>query len=83
MRKMRSSFLQGEFNSSTLYFSRLYPNYIHILFIHCILLSKGVLLILKITLQNTKNASQFLKKTLDFSELKASLHSAYLLRSEF
>ena len=56
-------FSQGEFNSSTLYFSTLYPNDIHILFIHCIILSKRVLLILKITSQITKNASQFLKKT--------------------
>ena len=54
-------FSQWEFNSSTLYFSTLYPNDIHILFIHC-MISKRVLLILKNTSQITKNASQFLKK---------------------
>ena len=76
-------FSQGELNSSTLCFSMLCPNDIHVLFIRCILLPKGVLLILKITSQNTKNISQFLKKTFTCSELKALLRSAYLLRSEF
>ena len=76
-------FSQGEFNSSTLYFSTLYPNDIHILFIHCIILSKRVLLILKITSQITKNTSQFLKKTFPNNELKASLRSAHLVRSDF
>ena len=38
---------------------------------------------LKITSQNSKNASQFLKKTFVCSELKASLRSACLLRGEF
>ena len=55
-------FSQGELNSSKLCFSMLCPNDIHVLFIHYILLPKGVLLILKITSQNTKNISQFLKK---------------------
>ena len=48
----KTFFSQGEFNSSKLQFSTLYSNDIHILFIHCKLLSKGVLLILKITSQN-------------------------------
>ena len=39
------------------------PHYIHILVIHCMLLLAEILLILKITLQNAKNAAlQFLKK---------------------
>ena len=84
MRKMWSSFFLKENLIHLHYiFPTLYPNDIHILFIHCILLSKGVLLILKITLQNTTNASQFLKKTFTCSNLKASLHLAYLLQEEF
>ena len=58
-KNVKQFFSQGEFNPSTLY-----PNDIHILFIHCILLSKGVLLILKISSQNKKNISEFLKKLL-------------------
>ena len=38
----------------------IFPHYILTSFIHCILLSKEILLILKITPQNEKNASQFL-----------------------
>ena len=38
------------------------PHYVHILFIHCMLLLVEILLILKITSQNAKNALQFLKK---------------------
>ena len=75
---------QGEFNSSTLYFFTLYPNDIHILFIHCILLSKEVLLILKITLLNTKKYFSILKKkTFACSKLKVLLCSTYLLQSQF
>ena len=40
----------------------IFQHYIHILIIHCILLSKQILRIPKITSQNTKNVSQFLKK---------------------
>ena len=40
----------------------MYPNYIKILLTHCILLSKEILSIPKITLQNSKNASQFFKE---------------------
>ena len=40
----------------------IFPHYILILFIHCILLSKEILLIPTITTKNAKNASQFLKK---------------------
>ena len=69
--KNAKQFFSEEFNSSTLYFSTLYPNDIHILFIHCILLSKGVLLILKITLQNTKNISQFLEKNFHKQQTKS------------
>ena len=43
-----------------LHFIFLYYN--HILFIHCMLLSKEVLLITKITSQNAKNALQFFRK---------------------
>ena len=75
-----SFFFQGKLNSFK-YFSPLYPNDIHILFIHFILLSKEVLLIPKITLQNAKNASHFLKKTFLCGGLKDLLHSAYLLWS--
>ena len=49
-------FSQGTFNSSLLYFSPLNPHYIHILFILCILLSKELVLIPNITLQNGKDA---------------------------
>ena len=45
------------------------------------LLSTEILLILKITLQNAKNALHFLKRT--FRMQWASLRSAHLLRSEF
>ena len=45
------------------------------------LLSTEILLILKITLPNAKNALHFLKRT--FRMQWASLRSAYLLRSEF
>ena len=38
----------------------IFPHYILTSFIHCILLSKEILLILKITPQNEKNAAQFL-----------------------
>ena len=40
------------------------PHYILILFIHWMLLLAEILLIVKITLQNAKNALQFLKKKL-------------------
>ena len=50
------------------------PHYIDILVIHCMLLLAEILLILKITLQNAKNAAlQFLKKKKEVN----------LLRSEF
>ena len=75
-KNVKQFFSQREFNSSalyfsTLYFSTLYPNDIHILFIHCILLSKGVLLIVKITWQNIKNVSQFLKKNFCLQQTKS------------
>ena len=57
----------------------LYPNYIHILLTHCLLLLKEILFTSKITSQNANNASQFLKRTFAC----ASMRSAYLLRSEF
>ena len=41
-----------------------FPHYIFILFIHCILLSKEILLIPTITWQNAKNALQFLMQFL-------------------
>ena len=58
----------------------IFPHYIHILLFHCILSSKEILLIPKITSQNAKNASQFLKK-LVCGELNALLHSACLLQN--
>ena len=45
-------------------FSTLYPHYIQILLIHCILLSKEILPIPNIISKNVKNASQFLKEEL-------------------
>ena len=54
------------------------PYYILILFIHYILLSKEILLLTKITPQNIKNASQFLKNISTCGEVKALLRSAYL-----
>ena len=59
-------FFQRKFNSSILYFS----HYIHILFTHCIPLSKEILPIPKITPQNAKNALQFLKKNSPAMDLK-------------
>ena len=38
------------------------PYYIHVLFTHCISLSKEILPIPKITSENAKTVSQFLKK---------------------
>ena len=76
-------FSQGKFDSSTLYFSTLYPNFIHILLIHYIILSKEILFIPKITSQNAKNPSQILKKTFASGGLKSPLRLVYLLRSEF
>ena len=59
--------------------------YIHILFIHCILLSKDILLIIKVTPQNVKNVSQFaiFAKKIVCGRVKISLRSTYLLQSEF
>ena len=48
-KNVKQFFPQQKFNSSTLYFSISYLHYIHILFIHCRLLSKEILLIPKIT----------------------------------
>ena len=56
-------FSHWKFNSFTLNFSTLNPNDIHILLIQCILLSKEILFTHKITSQNSKNASQDLKKS--------------------
>ena len=51
-------FSQEKFDSSTLNFSTLYPNFIHILLIHCVPLAKEILLIPKITSPNVKNVSE-------------------------
>ena len=40
----------------------IFPFYTLSLFIHCILLSREILVVTKITPQNTKSASQFFKK---------------------
>ena len=55
----------------------IFPLYILILFIYCILLSRDISIIPKIAPQNAKNTSQLLKN------IKVSLRSAYLLRNEF
>ena len=55
----------------------IFPHYILILFIYCILLSREILLIPKIAPQNAKNTLQLLKN------MEVSLRSAYLLRNEF
>ena len=56
MRKSsKAAFSQWKSNSFTLYFYTFYINYVHILLIHhCILLSKEILFVSKITSQNTK-----------------------------
>ena len=77
---MRSSFFP---KGNLIHLPYIFPHYIHILLIHCILLSKEIVFISKITLQNEKDASQFLKKTSACGGLKFSLRSAYLLQSEF
>ena len=69
------------FNSFTSYFFTLYPTYIHILLIHCILLSKKI--IPKTKSQDVKNASQFLNKTFACGGLKSLLRLTYILQSEF
>ena len=57
--KIESSFFPKE---NLIHLDHTLPHYIHILIIHCMLLSPELLLILKIALQNAKNALQFLKK---------------------
>ena len=64
-------------------FSTLYPHYIQILLIHCILLSKEILPIPNIISKNVKNASQFLKEELCLWQAKILAYLAYLLQSEF
>ena len=54
---MKQFFSKRKFNSTHSYFSTLYPYFINLL--HTII---KTLLIPKITSQNTKDASQFLKK---------------------
>lgn len=54
--------------------NHIFPHYILISFIHCMLLSKEILLISKTTPQNAKTASQFSKKTIfSCGKVKASL----------
>ena len=80
MRKIQCSFFPKE---NLICPHHIFPHYTHILFIHYILLSKEMLPIPKITSQmQKKNALQFLKN-FPSSGLKALLHSAYLLWSEF
>ena len=69
VKNMKQSFSQGKFNSSTLYFPPLYPHYIYILFIHCILLSNEILLSPK--LQDAKDASHFLHKNFGLQRAKS------------
>ena len=78
-----SSNLSGKFKENLIHLDHTLPIYIHILFIHCMLLLAEILLILKITWQNVKNVLQFLKETFGCSGLKALPCSAYLLQSEF
>ena len=58
---MKSSFFPKEI---LIHLDHTLPHYIHISFIQWMLLLAKILLILKITLQNAKNALQFLKKLL-------------------
>ena len=58
-----------------------FSHYVLILFIHCILLSKEILLIPKITPQNGKNALQFLN-IFSFGGVNTLLRSGYILQSE-
>ena len=78
-----SSNLSGKFKENLIHLDHTLPIYIHILFIHCMLLLAEILFILKITWQNVKNVLQFLKETFGCSGLKALPCSAYLLQSEF
>ena len=62
-KRAKQFFSQGKFNSSTLYFSTLYPNYIHILLIHYILLSKKNIVYTQNYIAKRKKCfSVFLKK---------------------
>ena len=76
---VKQFFSQGKFISSKLYF----PNHILILFVHCILLSKEILLILKITPKHAKKFLNSKKNIFGCSWVKSSLCSECLLRSEF
>ena len=77
---MRSSFFPKENLNRPNY---IFPHHILILFIHCILLSREILHIPKITPPNGKNALRFLKNIFACTRVKTSLRSAYLLQSEF
>ena len=56
---MQSSFFPKE---NLIHPHHVLPYYIHVLFTHCISLSKEILPIPKITSENAKTVSQFLKK---------------------
>ena len=72
-------FSPGKSNLSTSYFSTLYPCFIHPLHI---IIERNVAYSQNYITNAKKNALQFLKK-FPSSGLKAQLHSAYLLWSEF
>ena len=78
-------FFQGKFNSSTLYFSPLYPNYIHILFHHPLIHYYRKKYCLHPKLHHKMQIMLCISYTKSFAydRLKASLRSARLLRSEF
>ena len=85
IRKMRSSFFsQRKFNLSTLYFSPLYPHYIHILFHHPLIYcyQKKYYLYPKLHRKMQIILSISYTKRFAYGGLKASLRSAHLLRSE-
>ena len=74
IRKLRSSFFPKE---NLIRPNYIFPNHILILFIHCILLSREILHIPKITPPNGKSALQFLKNIFACTRVKTSLRSAY------
>ena len=79
--KREAVFSLGKFDSFLSYFFTLYPTYIHILLIHCILMSKK-LFIPKITSQNVKNAAQFSSQDFHLWWAKILVRLPYLLQSE-
>ena len=84
MKNVKQFFSQGKFNSSTLYFSLLYPHHIHILFHHLLIYyyQRKYCLHLKLHCKMQIMLCISYTKSFAYGGLKALLHSAHLLRSE-